>query len=80
MTLLQSDSFASYGPADSLQADGDTIRQFIGQSSLTAIDSLASLFLRNRAWTVNRIGNDYTLNTIHEVFQLRSELASPCSF
>ena len=74
MTLLQSNSFASYGPADSLNADGDTIRQFIGQSSLTAIDTLATMFIRNSTWTVNRIGNDYTKSTIVAEYQRRKEL------
>jgi len=44
--LLQSHSFASYGNADSLNADADTIRQFIGQSSLPVVDQLSILFLR----------------------------------
>lgn len=74
MTLLQSNSFASYGSADSLQADGDTIRQFIGKSSLTAIDSLATMFLRTSTWKANRIGNDFTTNTIVAEYQPRSEL------
>lgn len=46
MTLLQTRSFASYGSADTLTADGDTIRQFIGQTSLPVVDQLAILFLR----------------------------------
>ena len=46
MTLVQSRSFASYGSADSLQADGDTIRQFVGQTSLPVVDQLAIMFLR----------------------------------
>jgi hypothetical protein len=44
--LLQSKCFASYGSDDSLRADGDTIRQFLGQSSLPVVDQLAILFLR----------------------------------
>jgi hypothetical protein len=44
--LLQSNSFASYGSDDTLKADGDTIRQFIGQSSLPVVDQLSILFLR----------------------------------
>jgi hypothetical protein len=44
--LLQSKCFASYGSADSLRADGDTIRRFIGQSSLPVVDQLSILFLR----------------------------------
>jgi hypothetical protein len=44
--LLQSKCFASYGSADSLKADADTIRQFIGQSSLPVVDQLSILFLR----------------------------------
>lgn len=74
MTLVQSRSFASYGSADSLLADGDTIRQFIGKSSLTAIDTLATVFLRNNTWKPNRIGNDYMTNTIVAEYQQRSEL------
>jgi hypothetical protein len=74
MEMIQTGSFASYGPADSLQADGDTIHQFVGKSSLTAIDTLATMFLRNRTWTVNRIGNDYMMNTIVAEYQLRNEL------
>ena len=74
MTLLQSRSFASYGCADSLQADGDTIHQFVGKSSLTAIDTLATMFIRSSTWKPNRIGNDYTQNTIVAEFQLRKEL------
>ena len=73
MALLQSKCFASYGPADSLNADGDTIRQFIGKSSLTAIDTLATMFLRTRTWTINRTGNDYTMNTTVAEYQLRNE-------
>ena len=74
MTLVQSRSFASYGCADSLQADGDTIHQFVGKSSLTAIDTLATMFIRSSTWKPNKTGNDYTMNTIHEAFQRRSEL------
>lgn len=74
MTLTQSNSFASYGPADSLNADGDTIHQFIGKSSLTAIDTLATMFLRGRTWKANRTGNDFTTNTIVAEYQRRSEL------
>ena len=74
MTLVQSGSFASYGSADSLNADGDMIRQFIGRSALPAIDSLASLFLRSRTWKANKTGNDYTKSTIVAEYQLRSEL------
>jgi len=44
--LLQSRSFASYGSDDTLNADDDTIRQFIGQSSLPVVDQLSILFLR----------------------------------
>lgn len=44
--LLQSTCFASYGSADSLRADGDTIRRFLGQSSLPVVDQLSILFLR----------------------------------
>jgi hypothetical protein len=44
--LLQSRSFASYGSDDTLKADGDTIRQFLGQSSLPVVDQLSILFLR----------------------------------
>ena len=73
--LTQSNSFASYGSADSLLADGDTIRQFIGRSSLTAIDTLATMFLRNRTWKPNRTGNDYMTNTIVAEYQRRNELA-----
>ena len=74
MEMIQSRSFASYGSADSLNADGDTIHQFIGKSSLTAIDTLATMFLRNRTWTANRIGNDFTQSTTVAEFQLRKEL------
>lgn len=74
MTLVQSNSFASYGSADSLLADGDTIRQFIGRSSLTAIDTLATMFLRTSTWKPNRIGNDFTQSTTVAEFQLRKEL------
>ena len=74
MTLLQSNSFASYGSADSLNADGDTIRQFIGKSALPAIDTLATMFLRTSTWTVNRIGNDFTTNTIVAEYRPRKEL------
>ena len=74
MTLVQSNSFASYGSADSLNADGDTIRQFVGRSALPAIDTLATMFLRSSTWTVNRIGNDFTTNTIDVEYQRRSEL------
>ena len=73
MTFMQSTSYASYGPADSLNADEDTIREFVGRSALPAIDTLALLFLRESTWTVNRTGSDFTTNTIHEVFQLKNE-------
>jgi hypothetical protein len=46
MALVQNCSFASYGSADTLMADGDTIRQFICQTSLPVVDQLAILFLR----------------------------------
>ena len=78
--LIQNCSFASYGSADSLNADGDTIRQFVGRSALPAIDTLATVFLRNNTWKPNRIGNDYMTNTIVAEYQQRNELVSPCSF
>lgn len=74
MTLVQSRSFASYGSADSLLADDDTIRQFIGKSSLTAIDTLTTMFLRTSTWKPNRIGNDYMTNTIVAEYRPRNEL------
>lgn len=71
--LLQNRSFASYGSADSLNADGDTVRQFIGRSSLSVVDQLALLFLRELTWQPNRTGSDYTTNTIRGVLQLKNE-------
>jgi hypothetical protein len=51
--LIQNRSFASYGCADSLQADENTLREFIGRSSLPVVDQLTVHFLERYQWTLN---------------------------
>lgn len=51
--LTQSKSFASYGFADSLIADEDTLRDFVGRSSLPIVDQLTVHFLERYQWTLN---------------------------
>jgi hypothetical protein len=51
--LIQSDSFASFGRADTLQADENTLREFIGRSSLPVVDQLTVHFLERYQWTLN---------------------------
>lgn len=49
--LLQNHSFATYGVADDLTADCDTIRRYAGKSALSALDSISIQFLRGTQWT-----------------------------
>ena len=51
--LIQSNSFASYGLADSLNADEQTLREFVGRSSLPVVDQLTIHFLERYQWQVN---------------------------
>ena len=56
--LIQSNSYASYGSADSLNADENTLREFVGRSSLPLVDQLTIHFLDRYKWTTNRTGTD----------------------
>ena len=58
--LLQNSSFASFGSADSLQADENTLREFIGRSSLPVVDQLTIHFLERYQWTLNMNRTDAT--------------------
>lgn len=49
--LLQNYSFATYGVADDLSADCETIRRYAGKSALSALDSISIQFLRGTQWT-----------------------------
>jgi hypothetical protein len=64
--LIQSDSFASFGCADSLQADENTLREFIGRSSLPVVDQLTIHFLERYQWTLNRTKSDATRKQLTE--------------
>jgi hypothetical protein len=67
--LLQNRSFASYGSADSLQADENTLREFIGRSSLPVVDQLTVHFLERYQWTLNRTKSDAMRKTrIESIF------------
>ena len=61
--LIQSSSFASYGLSDTLQADENTLREFVGRSSLPLVDKLTIHFLERYQWTTNRNGTDATRKT-----------------
>jgi len=56
--LIQNRSFASYGCADSLQADENTLREFVGRSSLPVVEQLTIHFLERYRWTLNMNGTD----------------------
>ena len=56
--LIQSSSFASFGCADSLNADENTLREFVGRSSLPLVDQLTVHFLERYQWTMNRTNSD----------------------
>jgi hypothetical protein len=56
--LIQSSSFASFGCADSLNADEATLREFVGRSSLPVVDQLTVHFLERYQWQTNRTGTD----------------------
>jgi len=56
--LIQSDSFASYGPADNLVADENTLREFVGRSSLPLVDQLTVHFLERYKWATNKTNSD----------------------
>lgn len=49
--LLQNHSFATYGVADDLTADCETIQRYAGKSALSALDSISIQFLRGTQWT-----------------------------
>jgi hypothetical protein len=51
--LIQNSSFASYGSADTLQADEHTLREFVGRSSLPVVEQLTVHFLERYQWTLN---------------------------
>ena len=55
--LLQNQSFATYGTADDLTADCETIRRYAGKSALSALDSISIQFLRGAQWTTSEHGN-----------------------
>jgi hypothetical protein len=56
--LIQNSSFASYGLADSLNADESTLREFVGRSSLPLVDQLTVHFLERYRWIVKKNGTD----------------------
>jgi hypothetical protein len=56
--LIQNSSFASFGPADSLIADENTLREFVGRSSLPLVDQLTVHFLERYKWQTNKTGTD----------------------
>jgi hypothetical protein len=56
--LIQNSSFASFGCADTLQADEDTLREFVGRSSLPLVDQLTVHFLERYQWIMNRTNSD----------------------
>ena len=56
--LTQSKSFATYGCADSLNADESTLREFVGRSSLPVVDQLTIHFLERYQWTTNATNSD----------------------
>jgi hypothetical protein len=58
--LIQNSSFASFGCADSLQADEQTLREFVGRSSLPLVDQLTVHFLERYQWQVNTNKTDAT--------------------
>jgi hypothetical protein len=62
--LIQNNSFASYGCADSLQADENTLREFIGRSSLPVVDQLTIHFLERYQWTMKPNGTDAIRRTL----------------
>jgi hypothetical protein len=61
--LIQSSSFASFGCADSLNADEATLRDFVGRSSLPLVDQLTVHFLERYQWIVKKNGTDATRKT-----------------
>jgi hypothetical protein len=62
--LIQNNSFASYGSADSLNADEATLREFIGRSSLPVVDQLTVHFLERYRWTLNMNRTDAIRRTL----------------
>ena len=58
--LIQNSSFASYGTADSLNADESTLRDFVGRSSLLLVDQLTIHFFERYQWTMTSNGTDAT--------------------
>jgi hypothetical protein len=51
--LIQNNLWASYGSADSLNADEATLRELVGRSSLPVVDQLTVHFLERYRWTLN---------------------------
>jgi hypothetical protein len=62
--LIQNNSFASYGSADTLQADENTLREFIGRSSLPVVEQLTIHFLERYQWTMKPNGTDAIRRTL----------------
>ncbi len=56
--LIQNSSFATFGSADSLNADENTLREFVGRSSLPVVDQLTVHFLERYQWIVKKNGTD----------------------
>ena len=56
--MIQNTSFASYGLSDTLQADENTLREFVGRSSLPLVDQLTVHFLERYKWTTNATNSD----------------------
>lgn len=61
--MIQNTSFASYGLSDTLQADENTLREFVGRSSLPLVDQLTVHFLERYKWTTNATNSDATRKT-----------------
>lgn len=60
--LLQNHSFATYGTADDLAADCETVRRYAGKSALSALDSISIQFLRGTQWTQTSVNESKHLN------------------
>ena len=61
--LIRNNSFASFGYADTLRADENTLREFVGRSSLPLVDQLTVHFLERYQWQVNTNKTDATRKT-----------------
>jgi hypothetical protein len=58
--LIQSNSFATFGSVDSLNADEATLREFVGRSALPLVDQLTVHFLERYQWITNKTNSDAT--------------------